>query len=104
MSTGLVAVMERKRSGPVLVFVGVVLLVVSLFVLLSLSYIFSLFVMFGSVVLIGIGAAFTKGVDKTLDAPREECYYCQGTGRITSGEIQEVCPRCGGTGLAREDD
>jgi hypothetical protein len=104
MSSGLVAEMERKRSGPVLVIVGVVLLLVSLFVLLSVNYILSLFVMFGSVVLIGIGFAFAKGVDKTLDAPREECYYCQGTGKITSGETQEVCPRCGGTGLARADD
>ncbi|TFG31571.1 30S ribosomal protein S27ae [Candidatus Thorarchaeota archaeon] len=32
--------------------------------------------------------------------PHDDCYYCEGDGMIDS----ETCPRCGGTGLARNDD
>ena len=94
--------MERKKVGPGLVVVGIILFLVSLFLLLPSPglYLASLFMMFVSVVLIGIGAAFAKGVDSNLDVPREDCYYCEGTGR----KDEEVCPRCGGSGLARPDD
>ncbi len=83
-----------------MVIIGAFAFIISLFVLLPLNYILSLLSMFGSVVLIGIGVAFAKGVDKTLDPPREECYYCNGSGKVEG----ETCPRCGGTGLARPDD
>lgn len=86
--------------GPVLVIVGAAALVISLFVLLPWNYILSLLFMFVAVVLIGIGVAFTKEVDKSLDAPREDCYYCSGSGKVEG----DTCPRCGGTGLARPDD
>lgn len=92
------------RSGPVVSVVGAVLLAVSLFLLLPWNYIISLLFMFASVILIGVGFAFAKGVDKKLDAPEESCYYCGGTGKVKTGDIEEICPRCGGTGLAREDD
>lgn len=96
--------MERKRLGPFVAAIGTILLIVSLFLLLPLDYILSLLLMFCSVILIGIGVAFAKGVDKTLDTPEDTCYYCQGSGKILSGDVEEVCPRCGGTGLAREND
>lgn len=68
------------------------------------SYLPSLFLMFAGVVLIGIGTAFAKGVDRSLDEPSGECYYCGGTGMISSGDSKEVCPRCGGTGLFQPDE
>ncbi|MFW9813657.1 MAG: hypothetical protein ACFFF9_14450 [Candidatus Thorarchaeota archaeon] len=94
--------MERKKTGPGLVVIGIILFLLSLFVLLPSPgfYLASLFMMFVSVVLIGIGAAFAKGVDSNLDIPREQCYYCEGTGT----KDEEVCPRCGGSGLARPDE
>jgi hypothetical protein len=94
--------MERKKVGPGLIVVGIILFILSLFVILPLPefYLPSLFLMFVAVVLIGMGAAFAKGVDNNLDIPRDDCYYCNGSGR--KGE--EVCPRCGGSGLARPDD
>ena len=94
--------MERKKVGPGLILIGAILFVLSLFVLLPIQsfYLASLFVMFIAVILIGVGAAFLKGVEGSLDMPSDDCYYCEGTGTKDS----EVCPRCGGTGLARPDD
>ena len=94
--------MERKKVGPGLIVIGLILFFVSLFVILPLPalYLTSLFSMFVAVVLIGIGAAFAKGVDSNLDIPRDECYYCEGSGK----KEDEVCPRCGGTGLSRPGD
>ncbi|MFX1484543.1 MAG: hypothetical protein ACFFCP_15295 [Promethearchaeota archaeon] len=94
--------MVRKKVGSGLIVIGIVFFVVTLFVLLPIPafYLASLFILFVSVVLIGVGAAFAKGVDKTLDVTSDECYYCKGTGKIDT----EVCPRCGGSGLARPDD
>lgn len=82
------------------------MLVLSFFILLSYSeyYLASLALMFVSVVLIGLGTALAKDMDSSIEAPKEECYYCNGTGKIQSGEEFETCPRCGGTGLARPDD
>ncbi len=98
--------MYRKKIGILLIILGLVLFVVSLFYILPIPdlYIFSLFMMFIGVVLIGIGAAFAKRADKSLDIPKDECYYCKGIGKIKSGDEFETCPRCGGTGLARPDD
>jgi len=98
--------MERKGRGLVLAVCGVALLILSFFVLLSYAdfYLASLALMFVSVVLIGLGTALAKGIDSTIEAPKDECYYCSGTGRIQAGEETEICPRCGGTGLARPDD
>jgi membrane protein implicated in regulation of membrane protease activity len=98
--------MERKQTGPLLVVIGIALLFISLFYVLPIPdfYILSLFMMFLSVVLIGVGAAFARGVDSSLDVPTDDCYYCKGTGKIRSGDELRTCPRCGGTGLARADD
>ena len=96
--------MQRTRLGPVLAILGLVLLLGSMFLLLPLYYVQSLFLMFGGVILVGIGVAFAKGVDKTLDEITNECYYCGGTGMVKTGDVSETCARCGGTGLARADD
>ncbi len=94
--------MKRKKVGTGLIAIGLVIFVVTLFVLLPIPtyYLASLFILFVAVVLIGVGAAFAKGVDKSLDLPSDECYYCNGTGKKDT----ELCPRCGGSGLARPDD
>ncbi|MFW9927352.1 MAG: hypothetical protein ACFFDM_11415 [Candidatus Thorarchaeota archaeon] len=94
--------MKRKMVGTGLIAIGLVIFVVTLFVLLPIPtyYLASLFILFVAVVLIGVGAAFAKGVDKSLDLPSDECYYCNGTGKKDT----ELCPRCGGSGLARPDD
>ena len=98
--------MDRKNIGMLLSAVGVILFFSSLLFVLPIPgfYIISLFLMFLAVVLIGVGAAFARGVDKSLDVPKENCYYCEGTGKIKSGTEFSTCPRCGGTGLARPDD
>lgn len=94
--------MERSRLGLVFILVGVILFVISFFVLLSFTdlYLHSLFAMFLSVVSIAIGFAYAKGVDSSIDYPSDDCYHCKGTGKVNT----ETCPRCGGTGIAREDD
>ena len=98
--------MFRHKYGPPIILLGIAILFISLFYLLPLPglYILSLFMMFFAVVLIGVGAAFVRGADRSLDVPSDDCYYCKGTGKIQSGEELETCPRCGGTGLARPDD
>jgi len=94
--------MERSRLGLVFILIGVILLVISLFVLLSFTdfYLHSLFAMFLSVILIAIGFAYAKGVDSSIDYPSDDCYHCKGSGKVNT----ETCPRCGGTGIARSDD
>ena len=94
--------MERRKVGPGLIVIGIILFILALLVILPMPplYLASLFMMFVAVVLIGVGAAFAKGVDGNLDLPHDECYYCRGTGK----KAEEVCPRCGGSGLARPDD
>ena len=94
--------MERSRLGLVFILIGAILFVISLFVLLFQEdlYLFSLFVMFLSVILIAIGFAYAKGVDSSIDYPSDDCFHCKGTGKVNT----ETCPRCGGTGIARVDD
>ncbi|OLS30852.1 MAG: Chaperone protein DnaJ [Candidatus Thorarchaeota archaeon AB_25] len=98
--------MDRKRIGLLLVIIGFVQFFITLFFILPIPYLYlaSLFMMFLAVVIIGVGAAFARGVDSSLDVPSDDCYYCKGTGKIKSGEEFETCPRCGGSGLARPDD
>ena len=98
--------MERQTIGPLLVVIGVALCLGTLFFVLPIPglYIVSLFMMFFAVVLVGVGAAFARGADKSLDVPTDDCYYCKGTGKVKSGEEFGPCPRCGGSGLARPDD
>lgn len=98
--------MDRKTIGLILAAIGLVLFVVTLFFILPIPglYLPSLFMLFLAVVLIGVGAAFARGVDSSLDTPSDDCYYCEGTGKIKSGEEYSTCPRCGGSGLARPDD
>ena len=57
--------MERSRLGLVLILIGAILFVISLFVVLLQFnlYLISLFSMFISVVLIAIGFAYTRGID-----------------------------------------
>jgi hypothetical protein len=98
--------MDRKTIGPLLAILGIVLCFGSLFYILPIPgfYIVSLFMIFFAVVLVGVGAAFTRGADRSLDVPSDDCYYCKGSGKIKSGDEFETCPRCGGSGLARPDD
>jgi hypothetical protein len=98
--------MDRKRIGLLLVIIGFVQFFIALFFILPIPYLYlaSLFMMFLAVVIIGVGAAFARGVDSSLDIPSDDCYYCKGTGKIKIGEEFETCPRCGGSGLARPDD
>lgn len=98
--------MDRKTTGMLLSIIGVALFLGSLFFILPIAgfYIISLFLMFIAVVLVGVGAAFARGAERSLDVPKDDCYYCKGTGRIKSGTEYSTCPRCGGTGLARPDD
>jgi hypothetical protein len=98
--------MERQTIGILLAIFGVALCLGTLFFILPIPgmYIISLFMMFLAVVLVGVGAAFARGADKSLDVPSDDCYYCKGTGKVKSGEEFSTCPRCGGTGLARPDD
>lgn len=98
--------MERMKYGLTMAMFGVVLFLVSFFLILPVAefYILSLVLMFSGVVLIGIGGAFAKGFDKSLDTLSDDCYYCKGTGKKDGPDGKQTCPRCGGTGLAREDD
>ncbi|MHA2057938.1 MAG: hypothetical protein ACW979_09945 [Candidatus Thorarchaeota archaeon] len=98
--------MDRKMVGLLLVIMGIVLCFGTLFFILPIPgmYIISLFMMFFAVVLVGVGAAFSRNAESSLDIPSDDCYYCQGTGKIKSGEEFDTCPRCGGSGLARPDD
>lgn len=94
--------MRRFHFGLIFILSGSCFFVISLIVLLLVPvlYLLSLFIMFISVVEIAVGFAYAKGVERSLDIPSDDCYYCKGTGKINS----ETCPRCGGTGLARTDD
>ena len=98
--------MDRKQRGLLLIATGVVLFAISLVMLLYFGdfYLIALAIMFVSVVFIGLGTALAKGIDASIEIPRDDCYYCSGTGKIESEGEQTTCPRCGGTGLAREDD
>ncbi len=95
--------MERKQNAGLITVFGVILFLFSFFFVLQIPelYILSLVLMFVGVIMIGIGGAILKGFDKSLDEPVEQCYYCKGTGSDSEGGI---CPRCGGTGFARQDD
>ena len=61
--------MERSRLGLVLILLGVILFVISLFVILLLFdfYLISLFAMFASVMIIAVGFAYTKRDESTSD-------------------------------------
>ena len=96
----------KRSKGLMLIVIGMILFVASILVLLYIQefYLASLLLMFVSVILVGVGAALIKGVDGSMDLPSGDCYYCNGSGLIDGAEEKETCPRCGGTGLAREDD
>lgn len=98
--------MDRMRTGIILAVLGVLLFLVSLYILWNIEflYLISLVMMFIAVVLIGLGSALVKGFDRSIDVEIDACYYCEGTGKIKGVEGSETCPRCGGTGLARSDD
>ncbi len=98
--------MERKKRGLLLASAGVLLFVISLVLLLYFAdlYLIALVMMFIGVVLIGMGTALVKGIDASIEMPSDDCYYCRGIGKIGSGDEIETCPRCGGTGLSRQDD
>jgi hypothetical protein len=98
--------MDRKRTGIILVVMGVLIFFASLYVLWTFEFLYlaSLLMMFSAVVLIGLGSALVKGFDRSIDVEVESCYYCEGTGKIKGVEAPETCPRCGGSGLARPED
>ncbi len=106
MASTWVLKMVRKKRGLLIATIGVLLFVISLVLLLYFNdlYFFALLNMFIGVVLIGMGTALAKEIDASIELPRDDCYYCKGTGNIGSGDEVETCPRCGGTGLARQDD
>jgi hypothetical protein len=95
--------MERSKLGFALAITGIIVLLVSLFIVLPLSgifYVISLFGMFAGIVMIAIGIALSKGMEQSLGIEREKCYYCDGSGKVN----QETCPRCGGTGITPSED
>ena len=61
--------MEQSRLGMVMIIIGAILFVISLFVVLLQFnfYLISLFAMFISVVLIAIGFAYTRGLENSID-------------------------------------
>lgn len=61
--------MERSRLGQVLILLGAILFVISLFIILPVFYLYliSLLTMFLSVVLIAVGFAFTRHNDGTSE-------------------------------------
>ncbi|MHA1903056.1 MAG: hypothetical protein ACXADL_01520 [Candidatus Thorarchaeota archaeon] len=98
--------MNRKTQGYLLVLLGLALFFISLFLILPMPgfYLLSLILMFGGIILVGVGGAIARGFDGSLDSPTDECYFCNGSGKHTIGEVEEICPRCGGTGIAEHDD
>jgi ribosomal protein S27AE len=98
--------MERKERGLLFVVAGILIFAISLVLLLYFAdfYFIALVSLFIGVVLIGTGTALAKEIDASIEMPIDECYYCRGTGKIGSEDEEETCPRCGGTGLARQDD
>ncbi len=94
--------MEQSRIGLGLGSIGVLLFLVSLFIVLPLSELYyapSLLGMFAGIVLIAIGIAVSKGIGISMELQRKDCYYCKGSGRVSG----ETCPRCGGTGITPVD-
>lgn len=98
--------MERKKKGFVFAVLGISLFLISLMLLLQIPdfYLGSLVTMFIAVVFIGLGGAIVKGYDIRLDSTIEECYFCNGLGKIKAIDGSEICPRCGGTGKALPGD
>ncbi|MDH4214876.1 MAG: hypothetical protein OEV85_13240 [Candidatus Thorarchaeota archaeon] len=91
--------MEKSRFGFGLGLIGASVFLISLILLLPMSgiyYLPSLLGMFVGTVMIAIGVAIAKGADSSLEPRKEDCYYCQGSGKVN----RETCPRCGGTGIA----
>ncbi len=97
--------MEKKNKGAVLLGLGAVAFLASIALILPIPeyYLLSLVLTFVGIVLLGIGGAMIKGFDRSLDPEREACYYCKGTGRVEEAGEENVCPRCGGTGIAPEE-
>jgi hypothetical protein len=98
--------MSRKVKGGGLLIAGVIIFGFSFLMMLPIEglYVVSLAVMFGGIVLVGIGGAMAKGYESSLDAPAGDCYFCKGTGKVPGVKGPETCPRCGGTGKSRPDE
>ena len=98
--------MERKKKGFMFAILGILLFLVSLMLLLQIPdfYLGSLLTMFIAVVLIGLGGAIAKGYDIKIESITEECYFCNGLGKIKAIDGSEICPRCGGSGKALPED
>ncbi|MDF1539599.1 MAG: hypothetical protein P1Q69_11930 [Candidatus Thorarchaeota archaeon] len=97
--------MERKQRSSLIAIFGIVIFLGSMFLLLPLVeyYLLALILMFVGVIMIGIGSAMFKNFDNSLDQPAEDCYYCNGTGRIDGLDGPVTCARCGGTGVFSSD-
>jgi hypothetical protein len=102
----MVTFMEKRKKGAVLLSLGVLIFLASIALILPIPelYLAALVLMFVGIVLIGIGGALMKGFDRSLDSEKDECYYCKGNGRVREAGEEIVCPRCGGTGVAPDDD
>ena len=98
--------MERKKKGFMFATLGILLFLVSLILLLQIPdfYLGSMLTMFIAVVLIGLGGAIAKGYDIKIESITEECYFCNGLGKIKAIDGSEICPRCGGSGKALPED
>ncbi len=98
--------MEQQKTTIILVLLGITLFLGSMFFILPVPefYLISLLIMFGGVILIGIGGALLKGFDASLEIPSDDCYYCKGSGKVKQDDGFDTCPRCSGTGLARPED
>ena len=97
--------MERKQRAGLITILGIVIFLGSMFLLLPIVdfYLLALILMFVGVIMIGIGSAMLKDLDKSLDQPAEECYYCKGTGKTDAPDGSVTCARCGGTGIFSPD-
>lgn len=98
--------MEKKSKSMILVIAGIGLFLASMIILLPIPefYLLALLIMFGGVILIGVGGALVKGFDSSFEIPKDDCYYCSGNGKVKTEDGFDTCPRCGGTGLARPND
>ena len=98
--------MERRKKGFMFAVLGILLFLISLMLLLQIPdfYFGSLVTMFIAVVFIGLGGAIAKEYDIKLESMTEECYFCNGLGKIKTIDGSEICPRCGGTGKALPED
>ena len=90
--------MDRKQRGLLLIATGVLLFAISLVMLLYFGdfYLIALAIMFVSVVFIGLGTALAKGIDASIEIPRDDCRT--GTGALADRSCTHQPPDCRAAG------